>query len=116
MTEEKKRIERMDMKNVEAREVLPGICRKTLSWNKEAMTCHFLLSKGASIPLHHHPAVQSGYVLRGRVRFQRGDGNEVFIAEAGTSYVFDSEEKHAVDVLEETEIIEFFTPMRPEYC
>ncbi len=115
MSDEMKRIERIDRDTVEAKEVLKGIFRQTLSWNEQAMTCHFLLKKGAAIPLHHHPAVQSGYVLRGLVRFQRGDEGETFIAEAGTSYVFDPEEKHAVDVLEETEIIEFFTPMRPEY-
>jgi quercetin dioxygenase-like cupin family protein len=116
MSDEIKRIKQVDRKSVEAKEVLPGIYRQTLTWNEEAMTCHFLLSKGAAIPLHKHPAVQSGYVLRGRVRFQRGDAGETFIAEAGTSYVFDGEEEHAVEVLEETEIIEFFTPMRPEYC
>lgn len=110
--------ERVELKlkqDAGAKEGPEGIFRRTLSWNGQAMTCHFLLTKGATIPLHSHAAVQSGYVLKGKARFHRGEGGETFMAEAGTSYVFDSDEKHAVDVLEETEIIEFFTPMRPEY-
>ncbi|ADK83053.1 cupin domain-containing protein [Sediminispirochaeta smaragdinae] len=91
-----------------------GIVRRTLAWNKEAMTCHFLLEKGAVIPMHHHSAVQSGYVIRGKAKFMRGNG-ESFIGEAGTSYVFDPDEEHGVEVFEESEIIEFFTPSRPEY-
>lgn len=113
----------------EAKEGPEGIFRRSLSYNDEAMTCHFLLSEGASIPLHHHPAVQNGYVLRGKIRFLRGragsDSKETadaadrvessFIAEAGTSYIFDSQEPHGAEVIEEAEVIEFFTPMRPEY-
>jgi quercetin dioxygenase-like cupin family protein len=111
----KERIELAVKDEVVVKEGPEGIFRRTLSWNDQAMTCHFTLTRGATIPLHHHPAVQSGYVLRGKVRFYRGDDGETFIAEAGTSYVFDPEEKHGVDVLEETEIVEFFTPLRAEY-
>ncbi len=94
-------------------EMLPGIYRTTLSYNEEIMFCHFRLKKGAGIPLHHHPAVQSGYVISGKIRFLKKD-RPGFIAEAGSSYVFMSEEQHGAEVLEDAEVVECFAPLRPE--
>ena len=93
----------------------PGIFRTTLAYNDGVMLCHFLMKKGASIPLHNHEAVQSGYVVRGRIKFKTGDGGG-FIATPGTGYLFDSNQSHGADVLEETEAVECFSPMRPEYA
>lgn len=92
----------------------PGVTRRTLSYNEQSMLCHFHLRRGARIPLHHHPAVQNGYVIRGKVRFLRGDGSS-FLAEAGAAYVFGPDEPHGAEALEEAEVADFFTPMRPEY-
>ena len=92
----------------------PGITRRTLSYNDQSMLCHFHLRRAARIPLHHHPAVQSGYVIRGKVRFLREDGSS-FEAEGGAGYVFGPNEPHGAEVLEEAEVVDFFTPMRPEY-
>ena len=92
-----------------------GIFRTTLSYNPAVMLCHFRMNKGASVPLHSHPAAQNGYVIRGKLRFRRGE-TESFTAEAGCSYVFDGNEPHGADVLEDAEVIECFAPMRPEYA
>lgn len=92
----------------------PGICRTTLSYNEEIMLCHFRLKKGARIPFHNHPAVQNGYVISGTIRFLKKD-RPGFIAEAGSSYVFMSEEYHGAEVLEDAEVVECFAPLRPEY-
>ena len=43
---------------------------------------------------------------------ETGDG---FIAEAGTGYCFSPDEKHGAEVLEDSEVIECFAPLRPEY-
>ena len=95
-------------------EMIPGIFRTTLTYNEQIMLCHFSMKKGALIPLHNHKAVQNGYVIKGKVRFFTR-GNDSIIVETGSSYVFDSEEYHGSEVLEDTEIIESFTPIRPEY-
>lgn len=92
-----------------------GIFRTTMAYNRETMLCHFSMKKGAEIPLHHHPAVQNGYVTSGKVRFQTAAGGS-FIAEAGSGYAFGSEEPHGALVLEDAEVIECFSPMRPEYA
>ena len=103
--------------NVEALkqvEVFPGIFRKTMSYNAETMLCHFTMKKGAKVPPHNHAAVQVGYLMSGRVRFAFGDGTSA-VMKPGASYIFDSMETHSADVLEDSEVIECFTPMRPEY-
>lgn len=92
----------------------PGLTRTTLSFNEELMICHFHEEKGTKIELHTHLAVQNGFVLKGKIKFFLADGTE-FIATPGSAYVFDSMESHGSLALEETELIESFTPMRPEY-
>ncbi|TFF90620.1 MAG: cupin domain-containing protein [Promethearchaeota archaeon] len=99
---------------IEAVNPLPGIYRKTLSYNDNVMLCHFLLEADAKIPLHDHDAHQIGYVISGKIKFlTETRGN--FIAEAGDSYVFDGMEKHGAEIIETAEVIEVFSPTREEY-
>jgi len=95
-------------------EILPGIFRTTLSYNDTSMLCYFHLKGGAAIPLHKHEAVQNGFVIRGKVKFFKHEGKSA-ILEEGDGYIFGSNEAHGAEVLENTELIECFTPMRPEY-
>ena len=45
-------------------ELLDGLLlRRTMSYNKDIMLCHFTLKKGLTMPRHQHAAVQIGYVL-----------------------------------------------------
>ena len=85
-----------------------------MSYNAEAMLCHFVMKKGAKVPPHNHVAVQVGYVISGNVRFTFANG-ETAVMRPGCSYAFDSMETHSAEVLEEAEVIEVFSPMRPEY-
>lgn len=94
--------------------MLEGTTRTTLCYNDDLMMCHFRMRKGARIPLHDHVAVQSGYILQGAVRFSTADGQN-FVARAGDGYLFDSKEAHGSEAMEDSELIECFTPMRPEY-
>ena len=103
-----------ELKNAKTVEGPEGIFRTTLSYNDQIMLCRFTMKKGASIPLHDHAAVQDGYVISGKIRFKKSDGSS-FIAEAGTSYVFNSNEAHGAEMLEDAEVIECFAPIRPEY-
>ena len=95
-------------------EMLPGIHRTTMSYNEMIMLCYFFMKKGAKIPLHSHDAAQTGYVISGKVKFIKGDANS-FIADSGSGYVFNANEPHGAEVLEDSEIVECFSPMRPEY-
>jgi len=93
----------------------PGIFRTTLAYNDQLMVCHYTMKKNAHVPLHEHAAAQNGYVIKGKLRMTK-EGGDSFIAEAGTGYCFSPDEKHGADVLEDSEVIECFTPMRPEYA
>ena len=92
-----------------------GVTRRTLSYNDEAMLCHFRLKKGAQIPLHNHRATQIGYVVSGKARFLAEKPESEFEAGPGESYVFSAFVKHGTVALEDTEYVEVFVPPRDEY-
>ena len=95
-------------------QMLPNVFRTTLAYNEKLMLCHFSLKKDSNIPLHNHRAAQIGYVIKGKIRFFTKD-NDNLLTEAGSSYIFDCEEYHGAQVLEDSEIIECFSPIRQEY-
>lgn len=109
---QRKNAELADLKSVEKP---AGIFRTTLSFHEQSMLCHITLTKASTIPLHNHEAVQHGYVLSGKLRFQLSEGRS-FLATAGSSYAFDPWEHHGAEALEDSELLEFFAPMRPEYA
>jgi quercetin dioxygenase-like cupin family protein len=95
-------------------EAAEGIVRRTLAYSPSQMLCHFSTNAGATIDLHNHEAAQIGYLISGKVRFFKESGDS-FIAEAGSSWAFTPWEKHGAEFLENSEIVEVFSPLRPEY-
>lgn len=100
-------------------ELRPGLVKTNLSYNEETMLCHFTMVKGSKLEIHNHLAVQNGFVLRGRLRYQLADGQKNVYEEGeigpGGSYVWDSMEYHSTEALDDVEFIEFFAPARKEY-
>ena len=115
MKDDKLQRKNAEMTELKVVEKPAGIFRTTLSYHEQSMMCHFKMTRGSAIPLHNHEAVQHGYVLKGELRFHLSEGRS-FLATAGSSYVFDPWEHHGADVLEDSEVLEFFAPMRPEYA
>jgi quercetin dioxygenase-like cupin family protein len=105
-----------DRKHVEMR---PGLVKTNLSYNGELMLCHFTMKRGAKIELHNHVAVQNGFVISGRLRYEiAGPDRKVLesgFVEAGSGYLWESMEYHSFEAVEDSEFIECFAPMRPEY-
>ena len=97
-------------------EMLDGITRRTLTYNDDAMLCHISMNKGAQIPLHNHPPVQIGMCLSGKIRFFGENPEDEFVCEAGDGYVLESDKPHGADALEDSVVVEVFTPSRPEYA
>lgn len=101
-------------------ELRPGLVKTNLSYNGDSMMCHFLMRKGSTLEIHNHAAVQNGFVLKGRLRYRLADRNkEVYETGEigpGGGYVWDAYEFHSTEALEDTEFIECFNPMRPEYA
>ena len=92
----------------------PGVFRTTLAYNPQSMMCHFHLSRGAKIPMHSHPQAQNGYMISGRMRMMDGKGGS-FEALPGTGWAFAPGQEHGAEVLEDSEVLECFAPMRPDY-
>jgi len=99
--------------SVKSIEAIPGIYRKTLIYNNNMMLCHFFLKENSEVPLHSHKEHQIGYVLKGKLQFFTE--NEEFMAKEGDSYVFESNEKHGAKILEDSEVIDVFSPLRDDY-
>lgn len=98
---------------ISAVEMLPGITRKTLSYSENMMVCEVHLAKGALLPSHHHIHEQSSNIITGSVRYTVG--SEERIVGAGDSVMIAADVPHAVEALEDTLVIDVFSPMRPEY-
>jgi len=103
----------VNKESVDAIEALPGICRKTLIYNDNMMLCYFFLEENSEVPLHSHKEHQIGYVIKGKLHFFTE--SEEFLAEEGDSYVFESNEKHGAKILEDSEVIDVFSPSREDY-
>ena len=92
---------------------IEGIKYKTLAFGERTSLSEFILEKGSIIPKHKHPHEQTGYVISGRLIFTIGD--EQFEAEPGDSWNIPSNVEHDVKVLEDTVVIEVFSPAREDY-
>ena len=95
------------------RELLSGVSMKPLSHGENSMLCEFRLKRGAIIPTHQHPQEQTGYLVRGILRFF-GDEGEITV-EAGCSWNFKGGVVHGAEALDDSVVIEVFSPLRPEY-
>lgn len=92
-----------------------GIDRVTLTYDSDSMLCWFYLEKGAELEMHTHIQSQNGIVIKGKIQFFKGNG-EVLELKAGDAYYFASNEPHGSIVLEDTELIECFSPSRADYA
>jgi quercetin dioxygenase-like cupin family protein len=95
------------------REVLDGIRLKTVAHGERTLMGEFLIDRGAIVPAHQHPQEQTGYLVSGRLAFDI-DGNR-FEAVPGTSWNIPGGVEHGAEALEESIVIEVFSPVREDY-
>ena len=101
-------------KNVPARDLGGGVERKVLSNSKNLMACELRFEKGAVGALHSHPHEQIGYIISGRLVYQEA-GCEDKILETGDTYYVAPNVVHGVQILEDTKLLDIFTPMREDF-
>jgi quercetin dioxygenase-like cupin family protein len=94
-------------------EMLPGVIRRTLITTEKMMICEFRFKAGAEVPTHSHPHEQVGYVVSGRVIMTIGANNYELLA--GDSYAVPSGIAHSARIIDETIIIDTFSPPREDY-
>jgi quercetin dioxygenase-like cupin family protein len=95
------------------RELLPGIQMQPLCHGEQTSMVRFLLARGSEIPPHTHPHEQNGYLVSGHVVFTIG--GETYDATPGDSWCIPGNVEHTVEVIENTVIVEVFSPVRAEY-
>ncbi len=95
------------------RELLSGVRMRPLAHGPRTLLCEFLLTRGHTLPLHHHPYEQTGFLISGKIRIHIGE--EWHEAGPGDSWCIPENVFHEVDVLEDTHLTEIFSPVRPDY-
>jgi len=94
-------------------ELIKGIKIKTISHGESTLMAKFLLSKGSSLPEHDHPYEQTGYLVEGSIRLYIEDKSKVLTS--GDSWSIPANIKHKSEVINDSIIIEVFSPCRPDY-
>jgi quercetin dioxygenase-like cupin family protein len=93
-------------------ELTPLLGRQLL--NTETMTIgRISLAAGAVVPSHYHVHEQVANVLEGRLRFVVGDEEQV--VSAGESVFIPSEVPHSVEALDDSVVLDVFSPVREDW-
>jgi quercetin dioxygenase-like cupin family protein len=80
---------------------------------EKAMVAQLGLSKDCVVPLHHHESEQISVVMQGAVKFAL-EGQEV-VVRAGEVLVIPSHLPHSALALEDSSVIEVFSPIRHDW-
>ena len=91
-----------------------GVSRKVLSYSRNLMAVELHFPAGAVGANHAHPHEQIGYVISGRLLYQE-EGSEDKLLQTGDSYYVPPNVVHGVQILEETKLLDMFTPMREDF-
>ena len=94
-------------------EMLPGVTRRTLNEGERTMLVEVEMRKGSEVPLHTHMHEQIGYLARGRILFRLGDEQREL--NPCDSWIVPCNVPHAATALEETLLVDIFSPPREEY-
>ena len=93
--------------------ICPGIKRQTLTSGKAMYQMLATLEAGSKMPPHHHPQEQIVHILSGRMKLiVDGTPHEM---KAGDSFYLASNVPHGVETIEETRVVDTFSPPRDEY-
>ena len=92
---------------------LPGIRRKTLVYGEKTLLAEFLLARDSTLPDHSHPYEQTGYLVSGHIMLKIG--GEVFETLPGAAWCILADIVHGAQVLEDSVIVEVFSPVRTDY-
>jgi len=92
----------------------PGLCRQVMSYSASMMLVRHTMIKDWLGARHSHPHEQLVYVVSGRIRFEHPGG--VFIVGPGDSFLVPGNVEHQASALEDSEVLDIFTPMREDYA
>ena len=92
----------------------PGLRRQVMSYSPSMMLVRHTMTKGWVGARHSHPHEQMLYIVRGRIRFEYPGG--AFDMGQGDSFLLPGNVEHQASALEDSEVLDIFTPMREDYA
>ena len=92
----------------------PGLRRQVMSYSPSMMLVRHTMIKDWVGARHSHPHEQMVYIVRGRIRFEHPGG--VFDVGPGDSFLVPGNVEHQASALEDSEVLDIFTPMREDYA
>ena len=95
------------------RTLMEGVEMCPLSAGEKTNICEFKLKKGHRLPAHNHPYEQTGTLLSGKLNFRID--NQWHLAGPGDAWSIPENVEHEVEILEDSILIEVFSPVRPDY-
>jgi quercetin dioxygenase-like cupin family protein len=96
-----------------SRQLLEGIDLTTLVHGEKTLMGQFKIAKGSAIPAHSHPHEQTGIMISGKLRFNV-DGKIMDVV-PGDSWCLLGGVEHSVEALEDSVVVEVFSPVREDY-
>lgn len=94
-------------------EMLPGVHRRNMALTEAMLLCEIFLERDARVPEHSHPHQQTGYVVRGQL--QLTIAGQTRTCNPGDSYQIPGDVPHSATALQDTVLIDVFSPPREEY-
>lgn len=94
-------------------DVLDGVKRKTLVYGEKTLLAEFRLAGGKTLPLHSHPQEQTGYLVSGKITMNIEGEQHLFLP--GNSWSIPGDVEHGAEILEDSVVVEVFSPVREDY-
>lgn len=91
----------------------PGVTSNILGHGGQMMLVENIFKKGAEAPVHQHYHEQVCYVVEGSFEFVLE--NQTFVIKKGDSLFIPSEAVHSAVALEDSIIIDVFSPQRDDF-
>lgn len=92
----------------------PGLKRQVMSYSPAMMLVRHTMEKGWVGAKHSHPHEQMVYIVHGRIRFEHPGGT--FEVGQGDSFLVPGGVDHQASAVEDSEVLDIFTPMREDYA
>jgi len=92
----------------------PGLNRQVMSSSPAIMLVRHTMTAGWVGTRHSHPHEQLVYIIRGRIRFEHPGGT--FEIGPGDSFLVPGNTEHQASALEDSEVLDIFTPSREDYA
>ena len=97
-------------------ENLSPLLDRRLVTGERAMLAHAHLKRGCLVPMHQHVHEQFAYVLQGRVKFTLGGADgETMTLGPGEVLHLPSELPHSAEALEDSLVLDVFSPPREDW-